>query len=57
MADQKLWEVPQELKLLMDMCLSIESALVYMHFIQVPTYDDLQQYPHGSLGCFCSGSW
>ena len=26
--------------------LSIESGLVYMHSIQVPTDDDLQQYPH-----------
>ena len=26
--------------------LSIESGLVYMHSIQVPTHDDLQQYPH-----------
>ena len=25
---------------------SIESGLVYMHSIQVPTHDDLQQYPH-----------
>ena len=27
--------------------LSIESGFVYMHSIQVPTSDDLQQYPHG----------
>ena len=26
--------------------LSIESGLVYMHSIWVPTDDDLQQYPH-----------
>ena len=26
--------------------LSIESGLVYMHTIQAPTDDDLQQYPH-----------
>ena len=26
--------------------LSIESGLVYMHFIWVPTDDDLWQYPH-----------
>ena len=26
--------------------LSIESGLVYMHSIQVPTDDNLQQYPH-----------
>ena len=26
--------------------LSIESGLVYMHSILVPTDDDLQQYPH-----------
>ena len=26
--------------------LSIESGLVYMHSIWVPTHDDLQQYPH-----------
>ena len=26
--------------------LAIESGLVYMHSIQVPTDDDLQQYPH-----------
>ena len=26
--------------------LTIESGLVYMHSIQVPTNNDLQQYPH-----------
>ena len=26
--------------------LSMESGLVYMHSIQAPTDDDLQQYPH-----------
>ena len=26
--------------------LSIESGLVYIHFIQIPTDNDLQQYPH-----------
>ena len=28
--------------------LSIESGLVYMHSIQIPTDNDLQQYPHTS---------
>ena len=47
MTDPRLLEVPRELKLQMDMfLLSIESGLVYMHSIQVPTDDDLQQYQH-----------
>ena len=42
--------------------LSIESGLVYMHYIQVPTDDDLGQYPHvfftsPDIFCICSGSW
>ena len=44
MTDPKLWEVPEELKPLFP--LSIEFGLVYMHATQVPTDDDLQQYPH-----------
>ena len=48
MTDPRLLEVPRELKPLIDMCLhfSIESGLIYRHFIWVPTDDDLQKYPH-----------
>ena len=42
MTDPRLLEVLRELKLLMDMCFHFPLNLVYMHFIQVPTDDDLQ---------------